>query len=223
MSLVTLLDTMGTDLSVVNAARVSFAKKSDYLPSGQLSPQDIKLLNYLARHNHWSPFAHTCLSFHISAPIFVARQLAKHQVGLAWNEVSRRYVSSSPTFFTPEEWRKAAKDKKQGSSSEKVASPTVAEKYEKLLAAAYAFYMDAVNIYEVAPEQARMILPQSAITEWIWTGSLYAFFRVCSLRIKPDAQEETKTIAEEIANHSSTMFPNSWKALMSTMSSESTD
>jgi len=120
---VELIDSMGTDLSVVNAARVSFDKESFYEydmddPFVQyMNDKDIKLIKYLHTHNHWTPFAHTCLSFRIKAPIFIARQLAKHQVGLIWNEVSRRYVDSEPEFFVPKEWRKRANNIKQGSSN----------------------------------------------------------------------------------------------------------
>ena len=112
---VNLIDVMGTDLSVVNAARVSFAKESD-----EFSDKDAKLIHYLAKHNHWSPFGHASLQFRIKAPIFVARQLVKHQVGLVWNEVSRRYVDDEPEFYIPSEWRLKADDKKQGSSDETI-------------------------------------------------------------------------------------------------------
>ena len=110
---VTLIDSMGTDLTVVNAARVSFGKKKKKFTDG-----DARLISYLARHNHWTPFGHCSLQFHINAPVFVARQLVKHQVGLVWNEISRRYVDSTPEFYTPEKWRLRTEDKKQGSSEE---------------------------------------------------------------------------------------------------------
>ena len=122
MTEVTLVDYMGTDLSVVNAARVSFNKKSQwerFIPAQgilELSNGDKKLIQYLARHGHWTPFGHCTLSYHIKAPIFVARQLVKHQVGLVWNEVSRRYVEDEPEFYEPEKWRGRPTDKKQGSS-----------------------------------------------------------------------------------------------------------
>ena len=114
---VALIDKMGSDLSVVNAARVSFSKVHI-----KMEHNDEKLIKYLAEHQHWSPFAHTSLQFHIQAPVFVARQLAKHQVGLVWNEVSRRYVSDQPSCYSPDKWRKAADDKKQGSTSQSVQS-----------------------------------------------------------------------------------------------------
>ena len=193
---------MGTDLSVVNAARVSFAKESD-----EFSDKDAKLINYLAKHNHWSPFGHASLQFRIKAPIFVARQLVKHQVGLVWNEVSRRYVDDAPEFYIPSEWRLKADDKKQGSSNETVdyniesTIQYVTETYNNLLKA------------NVAPEMARMVLPQNLYTEWYWSGSLMAFARVCNLRCKPDTQKETQVIAQMIDYEAKQKFPVSWKAL----------
>ena len=200
---VELIDHMGSDLSVVNAARVSFAKEhKEFDDVG-----DTKLINYLAKHNHWSPFGHGSLQFAISAPVFVARQLVKHQVGLVWNEVSRRYVDDEPEFYTPTEWRKSAENKKQGSSDETV---------EYSVLPAYTF---AKQCYEnmlrmdIAPEMARMVLPQSMMTEWYWSGTLYAFARVCNLRCKPDAQKETRDVGWGIDKHARELFPASWKAL----------
>ena len=200
---VRLVDHMGSDLSVVNAARVSFAKEhKEFDDVG-----DTKLINYLAKHNHWSPFGHGSLQFAISAPVFVARQLVKHQVGLVWNEVSRRYVDDEPEFYTPTEWRKSAENKKQGSSDETV---------EYSVLPAYTF---AKQCYEnmlrmdIAPEMARMVLPQSMMTEWYWSGTLYAFARVCNLRCKPDAQKETRDVGWGIDKHARELFPASWKAL----------
>ena len=194
---------MGSDLSIVNAARVSFAKKhKEFDDVG-----DTKLINYLAKHNHWSPFGHGSMQFAISAPVFVARQLVKHQVGLVWNEVSRRYVDNEPEFYTPTEWRKSAENKKQGSSDETV---------EYSVLPAYTF---AKQCYEnmlrmdIAPEMARMVLPQSMMTEWYWSGTLYAFARVCNLRCKPDAQKETRDVGWGIDKHARELFPASWKAL----------
>lgn len=205
---VALLNQMGDDLSVVNAARVSFDKV--HL---EMEPSDEKLIKYLADHNHWSPFAHTSLQFHIRAPIFVARQLAKHQVGLVWNEVSRRYVSDTPDTWKPEMWRKAADDKKQGSMEEPVQS-------ESLISKMYVEVMiHCLNTYEimidsgVCPEQARAVLPQSTYTEWYWTGSLYAFSRVCKLRLAKDAQAETRQVADQISERCKINFPISWRHL----------
>ena len=208
---VTLVEKMGTDLTVVNAARVSFGKKKT-----KFTKQDGKLIDYLARHNHWTPFGHCSLQFHVVAPVFVARQLVKHQVGLVWNEISRRYVDSEPEFYKPEEWRLKAEDKKQGSSDEvwegdAVDDPSIA--YDNLCLEARNKYLYWVNALNICPEQARMILPQSMKTEWYWSGTLMAFARVCNLRCKPDAQLETRLIADQIDEISSAEFPVSWKAL----------
>ena len=209
---VVLVDKMGSDLSVVNAARVSFAKKHEAFKE----PSDTKLIQYLSRHGHWTPFGHCTLSFHITAPIFVARQLVKHQVGLVWNEVSRRYVDGKPEYWMPEHWRKRAEDKKQGSSDEYVDWLSGEERTSTRV---YHVSKLAVHTYEtligagVAPEQARMVLPQSTLTEWYWTGTLYAFSRVCNLRCKPDTQLETQTIANKIDEIAGIEFPVSWDAL----------
>ena len=200
---VKLVDHMGNDLSVVNAARVSFAKEhKEFDEKG-----DTRLINYLAKHNHWSPFGHASMQFHIKAPVFVARQLVKHQVGLTWNEVSRRYVDIEPEFYEPTEWRLAAENKKQGSSSETIeysSKPAImftTQCYYNLLKAG------------VAPEMARMVLPQSMITEWYWSGTLYAFARVCNLRCKSDAQKETQNVGWDIDKYARRLFPASWSAL----------
>ena len=208
---VVLVEKMGTDLTVVNAARVSFGKKKT-----KFTKQDGKLIDYLARHNHWTPFGHCSLQFHVVAPVFVARQLVKHQVGLVWNEISRRYVDSEPEFYKPEEWRLKAEDKKQGSSDEvwegdTVDDPSIA--YDNLCLDARNKYLYWVNALNICPEQARMILPQSMKTEWYWSGTLMAFARVCNLRCKPDAQLETRLITDQIDEISSAEFPVSWKAL----------
>ena len=199
---VNLIDVMGTDLSVVNAARVSFAKESN-----EFSEKDAKLIHYLAKHNHWSPFGHASLQFRIKAPIFVARQLVKHQVGLVWNEVSRRYVDDEPEFYIPSEWRLKADDKKQGSSDE-----TIEYNLGSTLEFVKTTYQNMLKA-NIAPEMARMILPQNLYTEWYWSGSLMAFARVCNLRCKPDTQWETQQIANLIDIESKQHFPTSWRAL----------
>ena len=216
---VELIDFMGSDLSVVNAARVSFAKKSELewvekknsstLYEQTLKDKDKKLINYLAKHDHWSPFGHASLQFHIKAPIFVARQLVKHQVGLVWNEVSRRYVDDEPEFYVPKRWRLKAEDKKQGSSDETI---------EYQLGSTMEFLKQTYNNMlkaNIAPELARMILPQNLYTEWYWSGTLIAFARVCNLRCKPDTQFETQQIANMIDSVSKEQFPVSWEALRS--------
>jgi len=220
------IDKMGSDLSVVNAARVSFAKTSDWdaIPEagavgGLLSSKDEGLINYLAKHNHWSPFGHASMQFHIKAPIFVARQLVKHQVGLVWNEVSRRYVDDEVEFYKPEVWRGVAEDKKQGSSDKEIninpsigSGPMMVDNYEHVLKSAKWTYEELLRL-GVCPEQARMVLPQSMYTEWYWSGTLMAFARVCNLRCKPDTQLETQMVANEINKIGEELFPYSWKAL----------
>ena len=203
----TLIDHMGNDLTVVNAARVSFAKHHNEMLEG-----DDKLISYLAKHKHMSPFGHCFASFHVKAPIFVARQLVKHKF-LRWNEISRRYVDSEPEFYFPNEWRMKSKDKKQGSSDEVV-------DISSLDGAMHYSYTDIINLYNdllimnVAPEQARMVLPINMFTEWYWSGSLDAFAAMCNLRLKDDTQLETRLIAESISNKMEECFPLSWKALM---------
>ena len=211
VSEVFLIDQMGDCLTVVNAARVSFGKRKIELTKG-----DEKLIQYLADHNHWSPFAHASLQFHIKAPIFVARQLVKHQVGLVWNEISRRYVDYEPTFFEVEKWRSRAENKKQGSGNYTVEwlddETTVTSAQKQLEESAVVLYNNMI-LLGVAPEQARMILPQSMMTEWYWSGTLYAFARMCKLRCASDAQYETREIADKIAHECSLAFPVCWKAL----------
>ena len=210
-SLVKLVDYMGSDLTVVNAARVSFGKQKIEFEDG-----DEKLINYLAKHNHWSPFGHCSAQFHIKAPVFVARQLVKHQIGLTWNEISRRYVDSEPEFFEPNVWRGAADNKKQGSSDESIdinPKNNMVNDYQHALNRAKWTYEELLR-KGVCPEQARMVLPQSMITEWYWSGTLYAFARVCNLRCKPDAQQETREIANMIDKECGKLFPISWSALI---------
>ena len=207
---VTHVDHMGKDLSVANAARVSFGKKSDLDWSDPWSPpklkeKDAKLIRYLAKHEHISPFGHCFASFHVKAPVFVARQLVKHKF-LRWNEISRRYVDSEPEFYVPDVWRGRSEDKKQGSEG--------VVKYEGPLG-----NYNQLDIYKellrvgVCPEQARMVLPQSMMTEWYWSGSLDAFADMCNLRCKPDTQAETRFVADAISEEMEKLFPVSWKAL----------
>jgi thymidylate synthase (FAD) len=213
---VNLIDKMGTDLTVVNAARVSFAKESEWesIPEagpvpGLLHNKDEKLISFLAKHNHWSPFAHCSLQFRIKAPIFVARQLVKHQVGLSWNEVSRRYVDYEPEFYIPDTWRGRPLNSKQGSDGE---VPVDNSKYDNMMSQLKLFYETLLN-QGVAPEMARMVLPQSMMTEWYWSGTLYAFARVCNLRCASDTQEETRVVADLIDKLTQKSFPVSWKYL----------
>ena len=226
---------MGDDLSVVNAARVSFGKKSKkmitchVLGTEELNPKDAKLISYLARHNHKSPFNHAFATFHVKAPVFVARQLQKHEY-MPWNEISRRYVDDDPTYYYPDEWRGRSSDKKQGSdgvidlsaikdtwqNNAILGSGTLeghVTEISEWLIETYKLLLDK----GVCPEQARMVLPQSMMTEWYWSGSLYAFAKMCSLRLKPDTQAETRYVAQEISEHMEELFPDSWAALMAYM------
>jgi thymidylate synthase (FAD) len=166
---VELIDSMGTDLTVVNAARVSFGKKKEKFEDG-----DAFLIRYLAKHNHWSPFGHCMLQFHIKAPVFVARQLVKHQVGLVWNEISRRYVDTVPEFYVVDKWRGKPVDKKQGSDGEVEKQGSCSYSKQMVENNAIIAYNDLLNA-GVAPEQARMVLPQSLMTEWYWSGATPAF------------------------------------------------
>lgn len=213
---VTLIDCMGSDLTVVNAARVSFNKKSEWASDNELKSTDRVLISYLARHKHMSPFGHCFATFHIRAPVFVARQLVKHKF-LRWNEVSRRYVDEEPEFFDPSisvtRWRGRADDKKQGSRgvvdiSNKMLS-TLA-KHQVWCNKAYTQLLDE----GVAPEQARIVLPQSTMTEWYWSGSLDAWSDMCKLRQGEDAQEETRLVANSISMDMGTLYPESWAALL---------
>ena len=209
---VTYLNSMGCDKTVVNAARVSFNKHgqaSDIIgdPLVMLK-KDIKLINYLAKHKHLSPFGHCFASFHVKAPIFVARQLVKHKY-LRWNEVSRRYVDSKPEFYRPDTWRGRPLDKKQG--SEGVVSTQVDSDF--VTHTALTAYNDLLAD-GVAPEMARMVLPQSVFTEWWWSGSLDAFADMCRLRLAPDTQLETQLVARSIDNSLSMLYPYAWTALL---------
>jgi thymidylate synthase (FAD) len=204
---------MGDCLSVVNAARVSFGKQRV-----ALTDADVNLLGYLAKNGHWSPFAHTSLSIRITAPIFVARQLAKHQVGLSWNEVSRRYVDDAPEFHQPKIWRHRPLDNIKQGSGETLNSPlsSLADRaYESAITATQYAYTTLLHL-GVAPEQARAVLPLATLTTWIWTGSLYAFARVCKLRLDSHAQAETREIATEIDAIARQYFPHAWGALWNT-------
>ena len=207
----TYIDHMGNDLTVANAARVSFGKTSEMEddPWGppKLKAKDDKLIRYLAKHKHISPFGHCFASFHVKAPIFVARQLVKHKF-LRWNEISRRYVDVEPEFYQPNEWRGRSADKKQGSEG----VVEVLHDVKHLSSMMANLYEDLVE-EGVAPEQARMVLPQSTMTEWYWSGSLDAFARMCVLRCASDTQAETRIVADQISDKMKELFPVSWDAL----------
>jgi thymidylate synthase (FAD) len=197
---VQLVDVFGSDDRICDAARVSFSKAaSNYTPE-----QNQKLIQYLATHNHWSPFAHVVITMKEKVPIFVARQRFKHRIGFEYNEVSRRYVDDTPEFFVPDVWRKRAENKKQGSSDEVIThiqepngdSYEINFEYEGLLQHVMELYTDMIQS-GVAPEQARMVLPQSMMTEYIVTGSLAAWARAYKLRSDEHSQKEIRDLAEE--------------------------
>ena len=200
---VTYINHMGSDLSVVNAARVSFGKKQESFDV----QKDGKLIHYLARHKHTSPFGHCFASFHVRAPVFVARQLVKHKF-LRWNEISRRYVDYEPAIYSPDEWRGRSADKKQGSEG-KVRSNANVHYFNNTALQTYKQLLDE----GVAPEQARMVLPQSMMTEWYWSGSLDAFADMCQLRCAHDTQQESREVAMQLSEHMEKLFPVSWEAL----------
>lgn len=272
---VTLIDSMGSDLSVVNAARVSFGKASEWEypfedadeSTRKLSKADTSLIQFLARGctsgdwerlvddvtvkgmsqayddfaiypvtdeecealdgelrtllnhirkmpQHWTPFGHTAVTLHVKAPIFVARQLGKHQVGMVWNEVSRRYVEESPQFYNPN-WRGRADNVKQGSAGflSDDDSQQVWFDYDRVVEAALNAYRNMIDVDGVAPEQARMVLPQSMYTEWYWTGNVYSFANVFVQRSDSHAQKETQDVAKMIGDIIQPLFPVSWKEL----------
>jgi thymidylate synthase (FAD) len=207
----TYIDHMGNDLTVANAARVSFGKTSEMEddPWGppKLKAKDDKLIRYLAKHKHISPFGHCFASFHVKAPVFVARQLVKHKF-LRWNEISRRYVDDEPEFYEPDVWRGRSSDKKQGSEGSVSILLDQEVQWHRQLSTYKTLLSEGV-----APEQARMVLPQSMMTEWYWSGSLDAFADMCNLRCKDDTQAETREVARQIDHKMIELFPVSWDAL----------
>jgi thymidylate synthase (FAD) len=226
------IDHCGSDLTTVNAARVSFGKKSHctetkWVEMGDWSgdmpvvdERDTKLIKYLAKHKHISPFGHAFASFHIKAPIFVARQLVKHKF-LRWNEISRRYVDDEPEFYVPQTWRGRSADKKQGSSDTTVGFLRMQGFGEQSVNdGTFKHQMHSLDLYRdmitagVAPEQARMVLPQSTMTEWYWSGSLDAFADMCRLRCKEDTQYESRLVADQVSTIMQDLYPVSWAALM---------
>jgi thymidylate synthase (FAD) len=208
---VELLDTFGDDLTVVNAARVSFAKTST-----EFAPRDEKLVKYLADHNHITPFFHPQARFRLKMPIYVAREWFRHTVGFARNEVSRRYVDELPECYDPPEGglRERDSNKKQGSKGTPIANEEamrrVVADFNELAIRTYEELLDA----GVAPEVARGVLPQSMYTEFIETGSLYAYARLCRLRLDPQAQREIQVYADAVSAALATRFPACWAALM---------
>jgi len=217
--MVELLEVFGNDLTVVNAARVSFAKESR-----ELTLSDEKLISYLAKHNHNSPFFHPQIRFRLKMPIFVAREWFRHQIGFARNEVSRRYVDSTPECWFPsqEDLRQRDKNLKQGSKDTPVES---AQELEKIIKdhteGCVALYTHLIE-QNVAPEVARCVLPQSMMTEFIETGSLAAYARLYGLRNDPHAQKEIREYAKNVGDYIALKFPVSWRALTQHEQSAST-
>lgn len=243
---VELITYSGSDLVVANAARVSFHKESGWdlsewkdPPTGEtlesaaekglpvrtittkvLRKADARLINYLAKHKHFSPFNHCFITLRIKAPVFCARQLVKHKF-MPWNEVSRRYVDEPPEFYMPEDWRKRAEDKKQGSSDELIETIFIegagTAQIENVVGASI---RQAMWVYDellkagVCPEQARMVLPQNMMTEWYWSGTLGAYCDMLKLRLDPHTQEETRMVAEAIRDVITPLFPCSVEALL---------
>jgi thymidylate synthase (FAD) len=222
---VELVDSMGSDLSTVNSARVSFDKESEFdyvskdVPHGMidvevLKERDKKLIKFLADHKHLTPFRHNQIQIRCHAPIFLARQLGKHQAGLSWNEVSRRYVDSEPEFFVPDEWRGRPDGSIKQGSGNNVTTDLITTKYNA------GIVKNSLNIYNfllnenVAPEMARMVLPQSHITSWYWTGNLLAFAHVYKERSAKGAQLEANWFAEELDKVIRPLFRESWSALV---------
>ncbi len=201
---------LGSDMTVVDAARVSYDRRHDQYTE----EQNTRLIKYLAGHDHWTPFGHCSMTVLVNAPIFVARQLVKHQVGLVWNEVSRRYVDDRPTFYKPDHWRTRPENSKQGSGPNvNVYTATECEfEFENLVDNAVESY-DALLKFGVAPEQARMVLPLCTMTQWYWSGSMVAFHRVYTQRISSDSQYETSLVAKRIDEIASNLWPVSWEAL----------
>jgi len=202
------LDHMGDDLRVCNVARVSFNKWKE-----EFDKQDARLIDYLASHEHTSPFRHTALSIRCKAPVFLARQLGKHQAGLSWNEVSRRYVDVGIEFFVPDNWRSRPVDGlKQGSGDVHENSRKISQEYGWFCKNILDYYDELIKA-GVAPEMARMVLPQSMMVDWIWTGNLFSFFHVYRLRAGHGAQLEAVDFANKLEQIVEPLFPRSWRAL----------
>lgn len=205
-----LVDCMGDDLRVANVARVSFANwKEEY------DEKDGRLIDYLAAHEHTSPFRHTCISLRCSVPLFLARQLGKHQVGLSWNEVSRRYVDTGIEFFVPDSWHsRPTGGMKQGCGEAFDAEQQciLSDYYKKEMALALDTYESLLS-FGVAPEEARMVLPQSMMVDFIWTGSLQAFYHVYRLRSDGHAQTVAREFAAKLEEVVQPLFPKCWEAL----------
>lgn len=214
--MIELLDHQGNDNTVANTARVSmqFGGTWAALPDNYTVEQRDKLIKYLAKNQHTSPFRHNSVTIRINVPIFLARQLGKHQVGMSWNEVSRRYVDTVPEFFYPESWRRKPDGSiKQGSEGTHIASDGWQGAYDDFIGQCTDMYNGMLTA-GIAPEQARMVLPQSMMTEVVWTGSIMAFAHVYRLRADGHAQVEAQEFAKELDSIIRPLFPVSWSALV---------
>jgi len=215
---VELIETAGGDLSIVNSARVSFDKESELVlavgEKPRLSDRDVKLIKYLANHEHMTPFRHNFIQLRCSVPLFLARQLMKHQAGLTWNEVSRRYVDDVPEFYEPKEWRDRPKEGiKQGSGKVSESTKEWTGYYVEHIDKSVRLYTDML-VNGIAPEMARMVLPQSMMVDFIWSGNLLAFSHVYNLRSGEGAQVEAREFAEMLDKVIKPEFPVGWDALV---------
>ena len=205
-----LVDSMGDDLSVVNAARVSFENDDD---DSRTDAQNTRLIKYLAKHNHWTPFAHTAITLKMKAPVPIRTQCFKHKQGFVENEESRRYISSTPEYYVPT-FRKSVENKKQGSGDD------LSEEDQAAAQWVYSQWMEtAIDMYEkaiahgICEEQARLYLPQGCMVNWVWTGSLAAYARFCKQRLDPHAQKEIQDLAAMVSEQLAKLYPISWEAL----------
>lgn len=209
-----IINYQGDDDQICDAARVSFDKDALEQDFETVYKKNVRLLNYLAKHNHWSPFAHNSITIRVTAPIFLARQLVKHQVGGVWNEISRRYVDYTPSFYVPTEYHMRPQNAKQGSGS--MFNSQSCWEFESYIRA---HCCRALELYEelldkgVAPEEARIVLPLNMMTSWYWTGSLAFFFRVYKQRHDSHAQLIAQEFAGKLKDVIEPLFPEAWKAL----------
>lgn len=210
------LNHMGDDLFVSNVARVSFAKESKEFRTIEQMPKgsDEGIINYLARENHWTPFGHPQITLRVKAPVPIRTQCFKSKVGFVENEESRRYISTTPELFIPQEFRsKPVGSIKQGSGGVHIRSDLWISDYESQCYSAIRMYESMIDD-GIAPEQARLVLPQGVMVNWIWTGSLSAYARFCKLRQDSHAQQEVKQVADKVDEIIKDLFPYCWKALM---------
>jgi thymidylate synthase (FAD) len=209
------IDHMGSDLTVVNAARVSFATQSE-----EFKESDKGLVNFLATHSHWTPFAHPQITLRMTAPIPIRTQCFKHKQGFVENEESRRYISSKPEVFMPKEWREVPEGSiKQGSAGTHRDNENLYAAYRNHVGNALSLYETLIAM-KVCPEQARFVLPQGTEVSWYWTGSLAAFARFYKQRADPHAQQEIQELARQVGDIIAPLFPISWEELTKDIKNE---